>query len=119
MSKLTKNQTLWFVGSGSFFRERGEVTVLEVGRKWARITGAFKGRIAVDTLMADGAGYSCPGTCYASEEAWLKVEGPRRAWQALRSNMDTACPAGMSFEAIVEAGKLLGIDVDALVKAVR
>lgn len=118
MSKLTQNQTLWFVGSGNFVRVRGEVTVTEVGRKWARVTGAFKGRIAVDTLMADGAGYSSPGTCYASEEAWLVADGPRRAWQALRSRMETACPAGLSFEAIVQAGKQLGIDVEAIVKAV-
>lgn len=119
MSKLTQHQTLWFVGGGNFFRVRGEVTVTEVGRKWARITGVYKGRIAVDTLQADGAGYSSPGTCYASEEAWLQADGPRRAWQALRSKMETACPADLSFETIVAAGKLLGIDVETLVKGTQ
>lgn len=117
MSKLTQNQALWFVGSGNFVRVRGEVTVTEVGRKWARITGVFKGRIEIDTLKADGAGYSSPGTCYASEEAWIIADGPRRAWQALRSKMETACPQDLSYEKIVEAGKLLGIDVELLVKA--
>lgn len=117
MLKPSINQVMWFVGAGNFVRVCGEVTITEVGRKWARITGAFKGRIALDTLMADGAGYSSPGRCYASKQEWLNQDGPRHAWQALSSSMPTACPADLSYETIVQAAKMLGVDIDLLAKS--
>lgn len=114
MVKLKENQKLWFVGSGNFSRTRGEVTVTSVGRKWASVEGAFIGRIAVDTLMADGGAYSPPGRCYASQEDWIAQEGPSLAWRDLRSKMDGQCPKGLSYETVVEAAKLLGFDVTIL-----
>jgi hypothetical protein len=117
MLKLSTDQKLWFVGAGNFHRVRGEVTVTEVGRKWARITGVYKGKIAVATLAADGAGYSSPGICYASKQDWLNQDGPRRAWQALRSSMPTACPHDLSYETIVQAAKLLGVDINLLAES--
>lgn len=117
MLKLVSNQKLWFVGAGNFRRHRGEVTVTSVGRKWAQISGVYNGRIAVDTLAADGAGYPSAGQCYASEQAWAEQEGPKHAWQALRLRMPTECPEGLSVETIAQAAKLLGVDISAPPKA--
>lgn len=111
MTKLEKNQKLWFVGAGNFACTRGEVTVTAVGRKWANVEGAFIGRIAVDTLKADGGVYSPPGQCYGSQEDWIAQEGPGLAWRDLRWKMDAQCPKGLSYETVVEAAKLLGFDV--------
>ena len=115
MPKLVVNQTLWFVGAGRDNRSRGqgEVTVTKVGRKWIEVKGFYDCRIDVDTLQADGAGYSSPGRCYASEAAWREREGHRRAWVALRSAMPMACPDGVTLEQIVAASKLLGTDIEA------
>lgn len=115
--KLTNNQTLWFVGAGKFARRRGVVTVTEVGRKWARVTGVFIGRIEIATLDADGGAYSSPGRCYASRMDWVNQDGPRRAWQELRSSMSTAVPADLSYETIVQAANLLGIDINLLAES--
>jgi len=111
MKKLEANQTLYFVGTGNYHNRQGDVTVLKVGRKWADITGAYKGRIDVVTLQADAAGYSSPGRCYASRQEWLDQEGPRRAWQQLRSSMPMACPAGLALADIQQAAKLLGVPI--------
>jgi len=111
MLKLEENQKLWFVGAGNFSRTRGEITVTSIGRKWASVTGAFIGRIAVDTLMADGGAYSCPGRCYASEAAWIEQDGPDIAWRDLRVKMTGPCPTGLTYDRVVEAAKLLGLDV--------
>jgi hypothetical protein len=111
MVKLKENQKLWFVGAGNFARTRGEVTVTSVGRKWANVEGAFIGRIAVDTLKADGGAYSPPGQCYVSQDDWVVQEGPSLAWRDLRFKMGGQCPKGLSYVTIVEAAKLLGFDV--------
>lgn len=115
--KLVEKQKLWFVGSGNHARTRGEVTVHSVGRKWAEITGAYRCRIAIDTLIADAAGFSSPGRCYLSQADWLAQEGPKLAWQSLRSQLPMACPKELSYDDIVAAGKLLGFDVTVALKA--
>lgn len=111
---LEKNQKLWFVGEGNFSRKRGEVTVTSVGRKWAQVEGVFIGRVAVDTLIADAAGFSSPGRCYLSQEEWLAKDGPKLAWQSLRNRLSLACPTSLSYKDIVAAGNLLGFDVSVL-----
>jgi len=109
--KLVENQVLWFVGTGNYARTRGFVKVESVGRKWAEISGVKRCRISVDTLVADAAGFSSPGRCYLSQEDWLAEEGPKVAWQSLRSQMTIACPAGVTLEDILTASKLLGMEV--------
>lgn len=109
--KLVENQKLWFVGSGNYVRTRGVVTVVSVGRKWAEVKGAHRCRINVDSLVADAAGFSSPGRCYLSQEAWVAQEGPKLAWQSLRTQMPPMCPPSLSYDDIVAAGKLLGFEV--------
>jgi hypothetical protein len=109
--KLEENQKLWFVGHGNHARKRGEVTVKSIGRKWAHVTGVFTGRIAVDTRVADAAGFNSPGRCYASVDDWIAQEGQKHAWRSLRSQMPLPCPKNLSYDDIVAAGKLLGFDV--------
>ncbi|KVP16905.1 hypothetical protein [Burkholderia ubonensis] len=106
-------QKLWFVGArlGNFKNVTGEVAVTAVGKKWAEVAGAFRGRVDVDSLVADGKGYASPGRCYLSRLEWLDKEGPGLAWEALRVSMLGSCPDGLSYETIVQAGKLLGLDV--------
>jgi hypothetical protein len=116
---LVKNQKLWFVGAGNFAGNRGIVNVAAVGRKWATVEGVFRGRIDLATMLADAGQYSSPGKCYLSEEDWVAQEGSRHAYQALRSNLAPKCPPDVSLEAIIQAGKLLGLDIEVLTKTWR
>ncbi|KVP65662.1 hypothetical protein WJ96_04655 [Burkholderia ubonensis] len=113
MMKPVVGQKLWFVGArlGNFKALNGEVTVTAVGKKWADVQGEFHGRVDVTTLVADGKGYASPGRCYLSRLEWLDKEGSKLAWEALRVSMLGSCPAELSYETIVQAGKLLGLDI--------
>lgn len=115
MDNIVEGQTLWFVGNamGNFKHVFGPVTVTKVGRKWADITGVFKGRIDVSTGHADASGYSRPGTCYESRLAWLNQEGADLAWNALRlAIVHHKRPEGLSFEAIEHVAQQLGLTLD-------
>lgn len=105
-------QTLWFVGerSGSKRGRSGDVTVTAVGRKWMEIEGCFSGRVELETMKADGQGFTSPGRCYLSKQDWLDKDGARLAWNALRSSMPLTCPDGLSHETIAQAAKLLRLD---------
>jgi len=114
MHKLERGQKLLYVGNiyGSNRSQRTEVTVVSVGRTWAQIEGPFCGRIDMETLMVDGRGFGSPGTCYLSREHYQQQEGPKLAWNALRSAMGGTTPSSdISYETVVAAAKLLGIDI--------
>lgn len=113
MTKLLVGQTLWFVGNpfGYCKNRQGEVTVTEVGRKWATIAGAHHGRIDKETLKVDGGQFSSLGNCYLSQQAWLETEGCKLAWQQLRSSLPSSCPPNLAYDDIVQLGKRLGLDV--------
>jgi hypothetical protein len=66
----------------------------------------------MQTLVVDGRGYGSPGTCYLSREHYQQQEGPKLAWNSLRAAMGNAMPNGISYENVVAAAKLLGIDVE-------
>jgi hypothetical protein len=114
MHKLERGQKLLYVGSvyGSNRTQRTEVTVVSVGRTWAQIEGPFCGRLDMETLVVDGRGFGSPGTCYLSREHYQQQEGPKLAWNSLRAAMGNTMPNGVSYENVVAAAKLLGIDVE-------
>lgn len=114
MKKLEANQTLYFVGSGAFHKRQGDVTVVSVGRKWATISGPYNGRIDIETLQADSAGYASPGRCYPSKQAWLDAEAPQRAWRQLVNSLPMGRPESVSLADIHQAAKLLGVEIDVL-----
>lgn len=114
MKKLEVNQTLYFVGTGAFHKRQGDVTVKGVGRKWATVSGTYNGRIDVDTLQADSAGYASPGRCYASKQAWLDAEAPQRAWRQLVNGLPMGRPESVSLADIQQAAKLLGVKIEML-----
>ncbi|MBU9199914.1 hypothetical protein KTD31_00675 [Burkholderia multivorans] len=114
MEKLIVGQELLFIGN-SFSNQRkvrGKVTVTSVGRKWAEVSGVHSGRISTDTLEADGRGYCSPGTCYRSMEDWRARAGAKLAWTELHRKMYATTPTTQTFGQIIEAAKLLGLELE-------
>ena len=113
MKQLKEGQKLWFVGCtmSNHRKERGEVTVTKVGRKWADITGTLNGRIDVETFAVDGKGYPSPGKCYESEDAWKEKEEADTLWRDLHIALGRTRPVDVSREKILEAASLLGANL--------
>jgi len=75
---LSVGQKLWFVPRRG---EAQEVEVIKVDRKWAYISGSRPDlRVDVETLSADGRGYSSPGQCHMDREAYELDVTRRKEW---------------------------------------
>lgn len=109
--KLVVGQKLWYVPNRA--RECPlEVTVEAVGRKWATIDR--RNRISVETLEADGAGYSSPGRCYLTRREWEDEQERLAAIRAFRSRVgEWSWGKGITTDAIRQAAALLGIELPA------
>ena len=73
---------LWW---GSIGNSRGtpyEVTVTKVGRLWVYLSNDY--RIDTQTLQGDGNGYSSPGCCWLSKEAYDDEVEARRVLSLIR-----------------------------------
>lgn len=108
---LKVGQKLWFVGARGF-RNEYEVEIINVGRVYASISRA--GRIFLDTLLVDGGGYSSPGRCYLSRDAWDAEKSRDLAWANIRSAISQQHSTPKDFDPIklAEISKLLGVYIE-------
>ena len=103
---LFKGKKLFWVANNNA-RIQADVTVLSIGRKWASLSN--RERIDIKTLEADGRGYSSPGKCYESREAYeLSIE-TQKAWSKLYNGLTWALPSGMTLEKINEIRSILSL----------
>lgn len=120
MTKSPKNPHGLYVGQQLYFvpseiRKRNPVTatVTAVGRKWVSIemAGWWGVRIDIQTLIADGGGYSSPGNCYFSQEEYTAKVLRQRTWDSLRRAIyaKPSTPDSVTREAIQKAAELLGL----------
>ena len=106
-------QELYFEWS-PYSRRRGggeTVTITRVGRKWMELSNGH--RVDKVRLVADGRGYSSPGTAYVSRadrEAQVRLLD---AWRTLRVRMEVMPGDGVTTERIAEAARLLGLEGEA------
>lgn len=104
MQKLKVGQVLWWVQSGvkkSPLRD-GPVTVTRIGRKWITLSNYH--RMDIETWDADGGGFSSPGRCYVSEEAYRYECAMTEKWGDLRRLVSSyRPPAGVSLADIEAA----------------
>jgi hypothetical protein len=87
------------------------VIVTKIGRKWVDICeGRY--RIDAETLRIDGKGFSSPGRCYLTEQAYREEAEIKDAWWSLYRRIDRmhSMPAGMTIEKMDQIADLLGID---------
>src|ERR1700688_1369142 len=108
---LTVGQKLWYVDTPRQNNPRGrEITVTKVGRKWVEVGRGYP-RIDIETLHADGAGYSSPGRCWLSEVDYDAEVSLNRIWNSLWNRVrDTySAPKGVTEHAIRQAAALLDI----------
>lgn len=106
--KYKVGDKLWFV---DLYGQR-EVTVEKVGRKWLHFVQC-ESRADVSTLRVDGGRYSTSGQCYACREDRQREECANDAWELLSHRAyKMRRPDHITTEAIHEAAKLLGIELD-------
>ncbi len=107
---LQVGQKLWFVGSHRHSGDPCEVIVEKIGRKWATID-KMADRIDIETLVADGNGYSSPGRCYLSRAEYESKIALDNAWGEFTKLMRNAyqMPNGMTVEKIAQARAILGL----------
>lgn len=103
-------QKLIFVHSDARLRKPYEITIQKIGRKWLYTQTH---RVDCETLFVDGKGYSSPGRCYLTIEAWHQADRLSRTWVAFRKELNNQwkTPAGVSVDDILEASKLLGFSI--------
>jgi len=108
MEKLTEGQILWWVPQSQRHALPREVTVTKVGRKWAQLDN--RERIDLETLVADGGGFSAPGCCYLSQEHHEGVMALHKAWDGLKRDLEyKSVPTGVTAADIAAARQLLGL----------
>jgi hypothetical protein len=106
---LTVGQKLWWVYFDSRRVNEGrEVTVTKVGRKWAELDN--RDRIDVESLVADGRGYSPDGRCWVSKEAY-DLEQLRLRWMRRFNEAFSWARPGFSLQQLTIAAKVLGIEL--------
>lgn len=106
--RLVVGQTLLYVPNDLRRSEPREVTVTKIGRKWADISGGYN-RISITTLDVDGYGYSSPGKCWRSREAYESHKKLCEAWSELRRLIDAKwyVPEGVTLSQIENAKRSL------------
>jgi hypothetical protein len=108
--RLTPGTKLWFVGSRNSRTER-EVTVLSVGRKWAKLDNHT--RIDIETMWADGGQYSSPGRAFRSKQEYDANVMLDRLWSDFRHHVADfyGKPDGITEGRIRAAAAALGIEL--------
>lgn len=102
---------LWWVSSHNT-SVQGVVTVTRVGRKWLSLSNAH--RVDIDSLLADGKGYSSPGRCYQSLDEYVRLTAIADAWDAFKSALGRHYrpPASVTVSDILAAANLCGVTVN-------
>lgn len=79
---LAIGQELWFVPHDAHdVRRSCIVRVNKIGRRWATLDN--RGRVDLETLIADGGNFISPGRCWLSEGHWQAEQRRRAAWREL------------------------------------
>lgn len=88
----------------------GYRTVTKVGREWIYFEGSAP-RARIESLIADGGGYSSPGRYWLTQEAYEDERKLYLAWHAFRTDIATIykLPEDLTIEAIQDARKRLGV----------
>lgn len=107
--KYTVGQELYFEWGRYSSRNGGgeDVTITRVGRKWLELSNGH--RVDKVQLVADGRGYSSPGTAYVSREERESQVRLQAAWRDLRKRMESLPGNGVTAERVAEAARLLGL----------
>ena len=113
---LKVRDRLWVVANRLVSGAAGtgeDATVTTVGREWVTIAlthgRQLRFRKSDPEMRLDGAGYSSPGRCYASEEAYTAEKEAQGKWErilAFAGERKHTPPAGVDLDAVA---KLLGI----------
>ena len=108
--KLKVGQTLFMVKT---YGGNRLVTVTKVGRKWATLN--TRHRVNIETLIVDGGNYNSPGKCYLTEAEYRQKIELETTWEKLKNKLNWArLPEGITTTDILEAAKILKIDMDEL-----
>jgi len=96
--KLEVGQKLWYVPNSSRDNQQ-EVTIQNIGRKWAKAD--YVSKIDINTLEVNGGQYSSPGRCYLSKEEYDNYVLIRSVWTELAKKITMyKLPDGMTLEKI-------------------
>lgn len=107
--RYSVGQTLWWVGRNNS-KSQGKVTIKKVGRVWLELSNNH--RVDIETLLADGKGYSAPGECWFDRETYQAHADLHKAWQKLIYTMSGQygrIPKGVTAEDVNKASELLGL----------
>ena len=108
--KLKVGQTLFMVKT---YGGNRLVTVTKVGRKWATLD--TRHRVDIETLIVDGGNYNSPGKCYLTEAEYRQKIELQTTWSRFKSRtVNRTIPEGATVSSIMEAAKVLKIDMDEL-----
>jgi hypothetical protein len=101
---------LWWVGSDNKRTQR-EVTIEKVGRVWLTLSNHH--RVDKVTFVAFAGGYSSPGTCWLSKEAYEHCARLERSWGALRRAVSNTwnVPDDVTLEDIKAAAMYLKLEI--------
>lgn len=113
MTELTVGQELWYVPTDKRWGKPHYVKVEKIGRKWATLEGN-QGRIDVNTLFKDGAGYLSAGRCYASKEDYEIEHAADVLWSRFRDRLSRMYnrPYGIRSEEIERVASVLRVPLD-------
>lgn len=112
MKMFSVGQKIWFVGSKMNLNPRQyEIEVTKVGRLWATLGKDGRYRCAADGQV-DGGGYSSPGRCYASRQAYENEVARKTAWGQFRYVVDgqMTMPDGLTLGDLTQMLGSLGSD---------
>lgn len=113
MKALAVGDKLWFVHRERRHSSGQEVTVVNVGRKWAKLSN--RERIDMETLVADGSGYTSPGQAYLSEADYAAKVSRDRAFDSFRRKVEAFGyyqRMSITEDQVRRAAAILGIDLD-------
>lgn len=109
MSDYKVGDYLWFVPSGRAGSSHS-VKIVTVGRKWLTLDDGR--RVDKVTLVADGKGYSSPGTCYQSQKFYEDGVALYDAWSDFvdKVRYQNRARPGVTLDIIKQARSLLLLD---------
>jgi hypothetical protein len=101
---------LWWVSSDNKRTQR-EVTVEKVGRVWLTLSNHH--RVDKVTLKADAGGFTSPGTCWLSKEAYEHCVRLELAWGSLQRKVREtwSVPDDVTLEDIKAAAMYLKMEI--------
>jgi hypothetical protein len=95
-------QELWFVPADSrHVASSCSVKVLKIGRKWATVEETGYGdQCNLESGWINHPGYSSPGRCWPSKEAWETERQRQAEWNNLQRRLTRSPPDHLSLDDI-------------------